>query len=69
MICPITTNTKDYTLKETKKVKDTRLCEHIISIDYEDRKVKYIENMSSIDFKNMMEIFHVCFQNINIKTS
>lgn len=73
MVCPITTNTKEfpthYTLKETKKVKGAVLCEHIRSIDYEERKAKYIENMSVVDFENMMEIFHVCFQNIYVKTS
>lgn len=31
-------------------------CEHIRSIDYEERKIKYIENVFTFEYKNMMDI-------------
>lgn len=42
--------------KETKKIQDAVLCEHIRSIDYEERKIKYIENVFTFEYKNMMDI-------------
>ena len=48
MICPITTNIKDfpthYHLEDSKKINGSVLCEHIKSIDYDARKVKFVEN-------------------------
>ena len=38
ILCPITSNTKEfpthYILKDSKKVKGSVLCEHIISLDF-----------------------------------
>ncbi len=64
IICPITSNTKDfpthYILNETKKIKGAVLCEHIRSIDFEERKVKFIEKASSSDFQNTLNLLYAC---------
>ena len=53
MLCPITSNTKEfpthYKLEDTKKIKGSVLCEHMRSIDYEIRKIKFIEHISDND--------------------
>ena len=36
-------------LKETKKIHGSVLCEHVRSIDYEIRNLKYIETASDVD--------------------
>ena len=49
IICPITTNTKKfpthYELETTKKVKGSVLCEHIRSIDFNARKLSFVEKV------------------------
>lgn len=60
--CPISTNTKDfpthYLLKDTKKIKGSVLCEHLRSIDYEIRNLKYIEKCSEEDFDNIIDLIN-----------
>ena len=60
--CPISTNTKDfpthYLLKDTKKIKGSVLCEHLRSIDYEVRKLKYVEKCSEEDFDNIIDLIN-----------
>src|SRR5574344_709858 len=55
IVCPITSNEKyfptHYLLKESKKVHGSVLCEHIRSIDYEIRKLKFVEKASKNDFE------------------
>ncbi len=62
--CPITSNVKEfpthYLLKDTKKIKGSVLCEHIRSIDYEIRNVKYIEKAGKEDFENILELLESC---------
>ena len=57
MVCPITSNEKEfpthYCLEDTKKIKGSVLCEHVRSVDYEKRDVKFIEKMSDEDFETM----------------
>ena len=64
IVCPITSNTKEfpthYLLKETKQVTGSVLCEHIRSIDYEDRKVKFVEKMTDNDFSYVMSLLEAC---------
>ena len=64
MLCPITSNDKDfpthYLLRNTKKVKGSVLCEHIRSIDYEARNIKYVEKCSENDIKSILEILNSC---------
>ena len=64
MVLPITSNIKNfpthYLLKDTKKVMGSVLCEHIRSIDYEIRKLKFVEKVSASDFENMLDLFNSC---------
>lgn len=64
ILCPITSNNKDfpthYLLKDSKKINGSVLCEHIRSIDYEIRNLKYIEKTSSRDFKNIIDLIEAC---------
>ena len=47
IVCPISSNIKffptHYLLEDTSKIYGSVLCEHIRSIDYEERKVSFIE--------------------------
>ena len=58
IVCPITSNTKEfpthYVLEDTKKIKGSVLCEHIRSIDFDSRKVKFIEKASSNDLLSVI---------------
>lgn len=62
IVCPISTNTKDfpthYLLKDTKKVKGSVLCEHLRSIDYEVRNLKYVEKCSMEDYDNIIDLIN-----------
>ena len=67
ILCPITSNTKDfpthYLLKHSKKVKGSVLCEHIRSIDYDFRNLKFVEKANDEDFKNIIELLYACIDN------
>lgn len=60
LACPITTNTTTYPthyeLQKTKKIKGAVLCEHIRSIDYNARNLKYIENCNKEEFREILEL-------------
>lgn len=62
IVCPITSNTKDfpvhYLLENTKKIKGSILCEHLRSIDYEIRNLKYIEKCSDEEFEEIMGLIN-----------
>jgi mRNA interferase MazF len=64
IVCPITSNTKSfpthYLLKDSKKIKGSVLCEHIRSIDFETRKVKFVEKASVEDIDNIMDLLDAC---------
>lgn len=64
IVCPITSNDKEfpthYLLQNSKNVKGSVLCEHIRSIDYEIRNLKYIEKLSSEDFENLINLINAC---------
>lgn len=66
IVCPITTNTKDFPthhlLNNTKKITGSVLCEHIRSIDYEDRNCKFVEKISDDEFKGIMSLLNSCFE-------
>lgn len=66
MVLPITSNEKDfpthYKLNNTKKVKGSVLCEHIRSIDFIDRKARFIEKMSDEDFLSVYTLFLACIE-------
>ena len=64
ILCPITSNEKEfpthYLLKKSKKIKGSVLCEHIRSIDYEIRNLKFIEKTSREDFESIIDLLNAC---------
>lgn len=64
ILCPITSNTKafptHYILEDTKKVFGAVLCEHVRSIDYEIRNLKFVEKLSDNDLLSVMTLFNAC---------
>jgi len=67
ILCPITSNTKDfpthYKLEDTKKIEGSVLCEHIRSIDYETRQLKFVEKASDNDLLSVMTLMNACIEN------
>lgn len=66
ILCPITSNDKffptHYLLRDSKKVKGSVLCEHVRSIDYEARNLKYVEKLSDYDFENIIDLLTSCLK-------
>lgn len=66
ILCPITSNTKyfptHYTLEDTKKVHGSVLCEHIRSVDYEIRNLKFVEKLSNNDFISIITLLYACME-------
>ena len=66
IVCPITSNEKEfpthYLLEDTKKVHGSVLCEHIRSIDYETRRVKFVEKTSENDFISIITLMNACIE-------
>lgn len=66
ILCPITSNTKifptHYILEDTKKIKGSVLCEHIRSIDYESRKIKFVEHASENDLLSVITLSNACIE-------
>lgn len=64
MILLITTNTKlfptHHIIKNSKKINGSVLCEQIKSVDYNDRKIKFVEKMNAEDFNKVQEIIKSC---------
>jgi len=62
IVCPITSNTKEfpthYLLKNTNKIVGSVLCEHIRSIDYEIRNVKYVEKLNSEEYEEIIDLIN-----------
>ena len=60
IVCPISTNTKEfpthYLLRDTKKIRGSVLCEHLRSIDYETRNLKFVEKCTEEDYDNIIEL-------------
>lgn len=67
ILCPITSNTKEfpthYELRDSKKIKGSVLCEHIRSIDYESRKIKFVEHASDNDLLSVTVLSNACIDN------
>lgn len=67
IVCPITSNNKrfptHYLLKDTTRIYGSVLCEHIRSIDYETRNVKFVEQASKKDFEKIVIIINSCIEN------
>lgn len=66
MVCPITTNIKEfpthYHLEDTKKIQGSVLCEHIRSIDYETRNLKFIEKLTDNDYISIITLLNACIE-------
>ena len=66
ILCPITSNTKDfpthYILEDTKKIGGAVLCEHIRSMDYETRKIRFIEEASENDLLSVITLMNACIE-------
>lgn len=64
ILCPITSNEKEfpthYLLQHSKKVKGSVLCEHIRSVDYETRNLKYVEKTNIQDLENILDLLNAC---------
>lgn len=66
IVCPITSNKKEfpthYILEDTKNVHGSVLCEHIRSIDYEIRNLKFVEKLSENDFISIITLLNACIE-------
>ena len=66
IVCPITSNDKDfpthYKLENTKIVHGSVLCEHIRSIDYEIREIKFVEKLTDNDFISVITLLNACIE-------
>lgn len=66
MILPITSNIKEYPthylLEDSKKVKGSVLCEHVRSIDYDARKLSFVEKASENDLLCVMMLLNACIE-------
>ena len=66
ILCPITSNNKEfpthYKLEDTKNIQGSVLCEHVKSVDYEIRNLKFIEKLSDNDFISVITLFNACIE-------
>ena len=66
IVCPITSNEKEfpthYILEDTKNVHGSVLCEHIRSIDYEIRNLKFVEKLSENNFISIITLLNACIE-------
>ena len=66
IVCPITSNEKyfptHYLLENTKKIHGSVLCEHIRSIDYESRNIKFVEKASDNDLLSVIMLTKACIE-------
>ena len=64
IVCPITSNNKyfptHYLLEDSVKIKGSVLCEHIRSIDYENRNVTFVEKASNNDLISVVTLIEAC---------
>ncbi|MBR1376649.1 MAG: type II toxin-antitoxin system PemK/MazF family toxin [Bacilli bacterium] len=66
IVLPITSNDKafptHYILKNTKKIHGAVLCEHIRSIDYEVRNIKFVEKLNDEDLLSIIMLMNACIE-------
>ncbi len=66
IVCPISSNNKEfpthYTLEDSKNVNGSVLCEHVRSIYYETRNLKFVEKTSNNDFISIITLLNACFE-------
>lgn len=65
-VCPITSNTKEfpthYLLEDCQKIKGSVLCEHMRSVDYDARYIKYVESLSNNDLISVLTLMNACIE-------
>lgn len=65
IVCPITSNNKEfpthYRLQDNKKIRGSVLCEHLRSIDYDTRKLEFVEKASDNDILSIITLMNACF--------
>ena len=66
IVCPISTNKKEfpthYILEDSKRINGSVFCEHIRSIDYETRNLKYVESASENDLLSVIMLTNSCIE-------
>lgn len=66
IVCPITSNEKEYPthylLEDSKQIHGAVLCEHVRSIDYETRKVQFVESVSNNDLISVIMLTCACIE-------
>ena len=66
IVCPISSNTKEfpthYELEDSKKIKGSVLCEHIRSIDYKTKNIKFVEKASDNDYISVVTLLNACIE-------
>lgn len=66
IVCPVTSNEKEfpthYNLADTKSIRGAVLCEHIRSIDYEVRNLKFVEKLSDNDLLSIITLLNACIE-------
>ena len=67
IVCPISSNIKEfpthYRLEDSKQIDGSVFCEHIKSIDYEARNLKFVEKASDNDLLSIMTLTGACIDN------
>ena len=66
IVCPITSNIKEfpthYNLEDCKKINGSVLCEHILSIDYEVKNLKFVEQANENDLLSVIMFMNACIE-------
>ena len=64
LLCPISSNIKEfpthYILEDSKKIKGSVFCEHLRSINYNYRRIKFIEKASDNDIISVLTLIGAC---------
>ena len=66
MVCPISSNIKDfpthYKLENSKKIEGSVFTGHIRSIDFTERKIKFVEKASNNDILSVISLLEACIE-------
>ena len=66
IMCPITSNNKEfpthYLLEDSIKIKGSVLCEHIRSVDYQERNITFVEKASDNDLLSVIMLTNACIE-------
>ena len=58
LMCPVSSQVKEYPFEvifQEEKVKGVVLCDHLKSLDYEARKISFIQKLKSLKMKEIQE--------------